>query len=70
MAAKDGMRHFEVKEAECVGCNLCALVCPVPECITLRTVAPGETDVRTGQMVSSAHADWTTHPNNPACGAV
>jgi len=66
MAVKDGKRHFEVREDECVGCNLCALVCPVPECITLRTVAPGETDVRTGQVVSSAHADWTTHPNNPS----
>jgi dihydropyrimidine dehydrogenase (NAD+) subunit PreA len=34
---KDGKRHFEVKEDECVGCNLCVTVCPVPECITLRT---------------------------------
>ena len=64
-ATKDGKRHFEVKEDECVGCNLCTLVCPVPDCITLRTVAPGEVDVRTGKVVSSEHADWTTHPNNP-----
>jgi dihydropyrimidine dehydrogenase (NAD+) subunit PreA len=69
MATKDGQRHFEVKEEECVGCNLCTLVCPVPECITLRTLAPGETDVRTGKTVSAEHADWTTHPNNPSCGA-
>jgi dihydropyrimidine dehydrogenase (NAD+) subunit PreA len=27
-----------------VGCNLCVTVCPVPECITLRTLAPGEVD--------------------------
>ncbi|MBP9906185.1 MAG: NAD-dependent dihydropyrimidine dehydrogenase subunit PreA [Rhodoferax sp.] len=66
---KDGKRHFEVNEAECVGCNLCTLVCPVPECITLRSVAPGEADARTGKLVSGAHADWTTHPNNPACRA-
>ena len=66
---KDGKRHFEVNEAECVGCNLCTLVCPVPECITLRTLAPGEVDLRTGKVVSSEHADWTTHPNNPSCGA-
>lgn len=65
MASKDGQRHFEVKEDECVGCNLCTLVCPVPECITLRHLLPGETDLRTGQVVSSEHADWTTHPNNP-----
>jgi dihydropyrimidine dehydrogenase (NAD+) subunit PreA len=24
-----------VDEDECVGCNLCSLVCPVPECITM-----------------------------------
>jgi len=64
-ATKDGKRHFEVKEDECVGCNLCVTVCPVPECITLRTLAPGETDARTGKPVSAEKADWTTHPNNP-----
>jgi dihydropyrimidine dehydrogenase (NAD+) subunit PreA len=62
---KDGRRHFEVMEDECVGCNLCVTVCPVPECITLRTLAPGEVDQRTGQRVSATAADWTTHPNNP-----
>src|SRR3990167_3879068 len=62
---KDGKRHFEVKEDECVGCNLCTLVCPVPECITLRNLTPGEKDLRTGRVVSDKHADWTTHPNNP-----
>lgn len=62
---KDGKRHFEVKEDECVGCNLCTLVCPVPQCITLRNLAPGEKDLRTGLVVSDKHADWTTHPNNP-----
>ncbi len=62
---KDGKRHFEVKEDECVGCNLCAVVCPVPECITLRDLVPGEKDLRTGREVSDKHADWTMHPNNP-----
>ena len=62
---KDGKRHFEVKEDECVGCNLCVLVCPVPECITLRSLAPGELDQRTGRPVLAQHADWTTHVNNP-----
>ena len=64
-AVKDGKRHFEVLENECVGCNLCVTVCPVPECITLRTLAPGEVDARTGQTVSATAANWTTHPNNP-----
>nr|WP_295781783.1 NAD-dependent dihydropyrimidine dehydrogenase subunit PreA [Rhodoferax sp.] len=62
---KDGKRFFEVKEDECVGCNLCVTVCPVPECITLRDLAPGEKDLRTGLVVSDKYADWTTHTNNP-----
>jgi len=66
---KDGQRHFEVKEQECVGCNLCALVCPVPQCITLRNLAPGEKDLRTGKTVLAGHADWSSHPNNPACAS-
>ena len=64
-ASKDGKRYFEVQEDECVGCNLCVVACPVPECITLRDLAPGETDLRTGTVVSGSHGDWTTHPNNP-----
>jgi dihydropyrimidine dehydrogenase (NAD+) subunit PreA len=64
-ASKDGKRHFEIKEDECVGCNLCVTVCPVPDCLTLRTLAPGEIDQRTGQTVQAGHADWTAHRNNP-----
>lgn len=30
-----------VDETECVGCNLCALVCPVDECITMVQVDTG-----------------------------
>jgi len=62
---KNGRRHFEVKEEECVGCNLCVSVCPVPGCITLRDLAPGEIDRRTGLAVSAERLDWTGHPNNP-----
>ena len=65
-AMKDGKRHFEVIEEECVGCNLCVSVCPVPECITMHALKPGDTDPRTGQWVSGEYANWTTHPNNPA----
>jgi dihydropyrimidine dehydrogenase (NAD+) subunit PreA len=61
----DGARKFEVIEAECVGCNLCVTVCPVPECITMRTVEIGDIDLRTNKKVQAGHADWTTHPNNP-----
>jgi dihydropyrimidine dehydrogenase (NAD+) subunit PreA len=62
---RNGRRHFEVKEEECVGCNLCVNVCPVPGCITLRDLAPGEIDRRTGQVVSAERLEWTAHPNNP-----
>ena len=60
-----GARRYEVIEEECVGCNLCVNVCPVDDCITMRALAPGEVDRRTGKTVEAARADWTTHPNNP-----
>ena len=50
---KDGRRHFEVVDAECVGCNLCMHVCPVDDCITMERVDDG------------SFQNWTTHPNNP-----
>jgi len=62
--AKDGHRHFEVIDAECVGCNLCASVCPVENCITMEPMTGG-TDPRTGRPVVKEYANWTTHPNNP-----
>ena len=60
-----GVRRFEINEAECVGCNLCVSICPVPECITMRALAPGEVDARTGIEVTGEYANWTTHPHNP-----
>ncbi|MBH0237574.1 NAD-dependent dihydropyrimidine dehydrogenase subunit PreA [Methylobrevis albus] len=60
----DGKRHFEVIDAECVGCNLCVSVCPVENCITMEEMVAG-TDPRTGRPVSPDYANWTTHPNNP-----
>ncbi|GGF02979.1 NAD-dependent dihydropyrimidine dehydrogenase subunit PreA [Stappia taiwanensis] len=63
-AMKDGERHFEVIDAECVGCNLCVSVCPVEDCITLEQMTEG-VDPRTGKPINPAYANWTTHPNNP-----
>ena len=64
-ASKDGKRYFEIKEEECVGCNLCVSICPIQDCITMRALAPGEIDLRTGQAAKGVYANWTTHPNNP-----
>ncbi|MCC1481270.1 NAD-dependent dihydropyrimidine dehydrogenase subunit PreA [Roseibaca sp. Y0-43] len=62
-------RVFEVQDDECVACNLCVNVCPVEDCITMETLAPGQTDERTGKVVEEAYANWTTHPNNPMAKA-
>jgi dihydropyrimidine dehydrogenase (NAD+) subunit PreA len=63
-ATVNGARHFEVIDAECVGCNLCVSVCPVESCITMRPMTAG-VDPRTGRAITREKADWTTHPNNP-----
>ncbi|ETX30154.1 NAD-dependent dihydropyrimidine dehydrogenase subunit PreA [Roseivivax isoporae] len=64
IAMKPG-RVFEVIDAECVACNLCVNVCPVENCISMVEMEAGSVDPRTGRTVEPAHADWTTHPNNP-----
>jgi dihydropyrimidine dehydrogenase (NAD+) subunit PreA len=64
---KDGRRHYEVILEECVGCNLCAVVCPVENCITLRPLTEG-VDPRTGIAVGG-HRTWKEHPNNPGAKA-
>ncbi|WP_367161194.1 NAD-dependent dihydropyrimidine dehydrogenase subunit PreA (plasmid) [Kozakia baliensis] len=46
-------RRYEVIEEECVGCNLCAHVCPIDNCITMQ---PQPVD---GMLT------WPEHPNNP-----
>ena len=61
-------RVFEVKDDECVACNLCVDVCPVQDCITMRELPLGEVDLRTGQKVAG-FGNWTTHPNNPMAKA-
>jgi dihydropyrimidine dehydrogenase (NAD+) subunit PreA len=50
----DGKRRYEVIDAECVGCNLCYHVCPVPGCISMIEVDTGLPAV-----------DWNHDPRNP-----
>ena len=64
MKEKDGKRHFEVMDDECVACNLCVEVCPVDNCITMERLTEG-IDPRTGRQINPAYANWTEHPNNP-----
>jgi dihydropyrimidine dehydrogenase (NAD+) subunit PreA len=49
-----GKRRYEVIDEECVGCNLCYHVCPVPGCITMVEVDTGLPPV-----------DWNHDPRNP-----
>ena len=36
------LKHVpRILEDECVGCNLCALVCPVPHCISMVEIDTG-----------------------------
>ena len=64
---KDGIRYFDVKDEECVGCNLCASICPVEGCIDMVQMTEGD-DPRTGKPIVMEYANWTTHPNNPSAG--
>ncbi len=63
-ASLNGERYFDVIDEECVGCNLCASVCPVEGCITMVEMTEG-VDPRTGRPIDRSYANWTTHPNNP-----
>jgi dihydropyrimidine dehydrogenase (NAD+) subunit PreA len=51
----DGARRYEIIEDECVGCNLCAHVCPVDGCISMVEVGTGRPKLT-----------WKEHPNNPS----
>lgn len=50
----DGGRRFTVIDDECVGCNLCQIVCPVPGCISMNPVANDLLPIT-----------WPEHPDNP-----
>ncbi|NQV80692.1 MAG: NAD-dependent dihydropyrimidine dehydrogenase subunit PreA, partial [Alphaproteobacteria bacterium] len=54
-ARTNGARRYEVIDKECVGCNLCMLVCPVENCITMQRVDNGR-----------PYTQWSEDPRNPA----
>lgn len=64
-----GKRRFFVDEADCVGCNLCASICPVPGCISMDPLPVGAIDQRTGLPVTGEPRSWLEHPNNPMAKA-
>ena len=54
IAQDDGSKLFQVKDDDCVGCNLCLHVCPVENCITMESVADDK-----------PYLTWPNHPKNP-----
>jgi dihydropyrimidine dehydrogenase (NAD+) subunit PreA len=52
-----GARIPWVHEEECVGCNLCQLVCPVEGCISMVEKRKGDETVTWNQRVA-AGTDW------------
>ncbi len=51
---ESGQRTFTVIDDECVGCNLCAMICPVPNCIEM---VPVKNDL--------PPMTWPENPLNP-----
>ena len=52
---ESGGKRFVVIDEDCIGCNLCAHVCPVEECITMERVDDANRPPLT----------WPEHPQNP-----
>jgi dihydropyrimidine dehydrogenase (NAD+) subunit PreA len=64
MKEKDGKRHFEVMDDECVACNLCVEVCPVDNCITMERQTAG-VDPRTGRKIEPSLCELDDPPQQP-----
>jgi dihydropyrimidine dehydrogenase (NAD+) subunit PreA len=57
-----------VDEDECVGCNLCSLVCPVEDCIAMERIenglAPETWEERTSAGMIPAGVGHASNPNH------
>ena len=51
-----GVHVPRIIEEECVGCNLCALVCPVDNCITMRQVDSGQPPMSWNERTRRDHS--------------
>lgn len=61
VATRDGRPTPRVREQDCVGCALCANVCPVDDCITMQDRDSGRQPVTWGQITADRPAvvnDW------------
>ena len=53
------VNRFTIKQDVCVGCNLCSLVCPVENCITMKEVATGKAPMSWNQYQKMPEAGKT-----------
>ena len=61
---KNNRRLVEVKEDMCVGCNLCSLVCPVPDCITMKQIPNGGAPPVTWKQFSEGQGKLAERPQH------
>jgi len=59
MTREDQKNVYEVVTEDCVGCNLCAIVCPVDGCIAMLKIENNK-----------PHLTWPDHPANPSANRV
>jgi dihydropyrimidine dehydrogenase (NAD+) subunit PreA len=55
-----------VREDDCVGCNLCSIVCPVDSCITMTSIEQGKSKMSWSDYQEKvARGEMTPIPPHP-----